>query len=158
MTTKPAAGAPSTGLDRPERPRGPVGQGFLLGLARTLLNDRVPSSLDDYATLGARLAKAAHRREPYDAHYVRYILEGRNPITAPISEAAMNLASELNGKPRRVRYRHVTVRVPADLRVPEGTIVLRGAVTCICGESFIPGTWNQINHTRACAVMRRRRG
>lgn len=155
MPDKRPAGSASTSLDGRGANSGILERAYLLRLAEELLR-RSPRTPGDFEVLASRLAKAI-RREPYDGYYIRSVIEGRNPITAPLIEAARNLSAELDGKPRAQDYTEVTVRVPPGVLVPEGTIILRDAVTCICGQSFIPTIWNQINHTRACGVMRARR-
>jgi hypothetical protein len=77
-------------------------------------------------------------------------------MTEPLFRAAKKLIAEILAEPPPVDYRHVTVSVPNENRVPEGTVVLAEARTCICGVSFIPTIWNQINHTPACAKLRAR--
>lgn len=157
MATRQAAGRRSTALDGRISDSDILRRAYLLELARRLLH-REPKNARDYAALGARLAKAAHRREgDYDGYYIRAVLEDKNPVTEPLIEAARNLSAELDRKPRSLDYTEVKVRVPPGVNVPEGTIILRDAMTCICGESFIPTIWNQINHTRACAAKRARR-
>jgi hypothetical protein len=125
-------------------------------VAKQLLG-RIPSSDSDFTTLGSRLAKAINKNPPYTAYYIQYVMSGKQPMTKPLNIAAKNLLSELQATPPPINYKEVIVRVPFGIHVPEGTIVQTSAVTCICGESFIPAVWNQINHLRACACMRARK-
>jgi hypothetical protein len=119
---------------------------------------RQPVSAHDFDAIAARLAKAIKRRKPYDGYYIRSVMNGDNPMTYPLDKAADNLAAELVAEPPEVEYQSVIVKVPNGVKVPPGTVVLRDAETCICGVSFIPTIWNQINHTRACAIRRSRVG
>lgn len=115
---------------------------------------RYPESNKDFNALGARLAKAIKRRKAYDGYYVRSVWDGNNPFTVPLRKAVDYLTAELVAEPRDEEYRRVEVLVPRDVHLPDGTVILRSAVTCICGTSFVPTIWNQINHTRACSFMR----
>lgn len=146
-------GKPSTGLDRIYIPPHNA-TSIRLERAAYLLLGRFPESKRDYEALGSRLAKSIKRRKSYDAYYIRSIWRGQNPMTQPMSKAIDNLTAELMAEPPEADYRKVTVFVPNGVNVPEETVILRNAVTCICGTSFIPTIWNQINHTRACAFMR----
>jgi len=119
-----------------------------------MLLGRFPGSARDFKALGARLAKAIKRRKSYDGYYIWSIWHGKNPMTPPISKAINLLTAELRAKPPDEDYKKVEVMVPNGVHVPEGTVILRDATTCICGTSFIPTIWNQINHTRACVFMR----
>jgi hypothetical protein len=129
----------------------------MLEKASQLLLGRLPKSTSDFETLGARLGKAI-KRKPYTAYYVKEIILGNHAVSGPVNKAIENLIAELLAEPPKPQYRKVTVRVPQGVFVPENTIILRDAVACICGESFIPTIWNQKNHTRACAVLRERLG
>lgn len=129
----------------------------LENVARGLLG-RFPESNKDFDALGARLAKAIKRRKPYDGYYVRSVWNGNNPLTKPLRKAVDNLMAELLAEPLDEEYRTVEVLVPYHVHLPDGTVILRDAVTCICGKSFVPTIWNQINHTRACSFMRLKMG
>jgi hypothetical protein len=126
----------------------------LLQKAVLLFLGRKPESTKDFKAIGARLAKAAKRPTPYDGYYIRAIMNKINPMTPPLRKASENLIAEILAEPPDLEYREVVVRVPNGIDIPEGTIILRDATTCICGSSFIPTIWNQINHTRACSFMR----
>lgn len=127
-----------------------------MGLVRaaSILLGRFPESKHDFGVLGSRLAKAVKRRKNYDSYYIKSIWRGSHSASKPISRAIDNLISELAAKPPDKNYRKVMVLVPNGVHVPKKTVILRDATTCICGVSFIPTIWNQINHTRACAFMR----
>ena len=79
-------------------------------------------------------------------------------MTKPLDKAVDNLIQELNAEPPKIEYRKIQVLVPNGLEIPAGTVVLRAAVTCVCGVSFIPTTWNQINHSPGCAYRRKLNG
>lgn len=153
MSSNLAPGRPSTALDRfyvPSAPATPVG---LEKAAYTLLH-RSPESEHDFDALGSRLAKAIKRKKSYDGYYIESVWKGRNPMTKPLAKAIENLIAELQAVPADQDYHEVTVLVLNGVHVPDGTVIMRDAKTCICGVSFIPTIWNQINHTRACAFMR----
>lgn len=135
---------------------GVSGSGGLVYLQKAVLLflGRKPESTKDFKAIGARLAKASKRPAPYDGYYIRAVMNKSNPMTPPLHKAAHNLVAELLAEPPDENYRKVTVMVPNGVHVPEGTVILRDAVTCICGVSYIPTIWNQINHTRACSFMR----
>jgi len=122
---------------------------------------RMPESDNDYNAIGIRLAKAIKRKSPYTGYYIKGIIERDFAVSGPISKAIENLNAELDATPPTEEYRPVTVLVPYSFKIPEGTVIQRDARVCVCGTTFIPTAWNQINHTRACAKMRaqlRRRG
>ncbi len=151
MTPRHRSGGPSIGLDV----RDPDSDAFSLGVAAHMLLGRFPKSRRDYAALGKRLAKAVRRRKPYDYSYIRAVMNGDNPMTIPLDKAVDNLIQELNAEPPNAKYRKVQVLVPNGLEIPKGTVVLKAAVTCICGVSFIPTVGNQINHSPGCAYRRK---
>lgn len=115
---------------------------------------RTPESDDDYKAIGIRLAKAIKRKSPYTGYYIKGIIERDFAISGPISKAIGNLNAELDATPAAEKYRSVTVLVPDSFKIPEGTVVQRDARVCVCGATFIPTAWNQLNHTPACAKMR----
>ena len=127
----------------------------MLEKAAVLFLGRKPESDDDLETLGIRLGKTI-KKAPYSPYYLRYVLEGEQPMTKPLYRASMNLISEVLAEPAPETYEEVMVKIPNGNLVPEGTVVMAEARTCICGISFVPTIWNQINHTPACAKMRAR--
>jgi hypothetical protein len=135
--------------------RDPDSDAFALGVAAHMLLGRFPQTKRDFTAIGKRLAKAIKRRKPYDHSYIRAVMKGDNPMTKPLDIAVDNLIHELNAEPPKVNYKKVEVLVPNGLEIPKGTVVLKDAVTCVCGVSFIPTTWNQINHSPGCAYRRR---
>ena len=154
MTPKHGSGSPSIALDFRDFDSDAYG----LGVASHMLLGRWPRSRRDYTALGKRLARAVRRKKPYDHSYIRAVLQGDNPMTKPLDKAVDNLIQELNAEPPKIEYRKIQVLVPNGLEIPAGTVVLRAAVTCICGVSFIPTTWNQINHSPGCAYRRKLNG
>ncbi len=92
----------------------------------------------------------------YSGSYIKYVMLGNHPYTKILHEGVITLISVLIAKPPDRNYERVVVQVGNGFDVPEGTIIQRNARTCICGVSFIPTAWNQINHTKACAKMRAR--
>lgn len=158
MTSKRRSAGASTGLDEFVIPPHEFTPIRLENVAYALLG-RYPESDKDFNALGSRLAKAIKRRKAYDGYYVRSVWNGNNPFTFPLRTAVDNLMAELLAEPPPdEEYRRVEVLVPRNVHLPDGTVILRNAVTCICGKSFVPTIWNQINHTRACAFMRLRMG
>lgn len=157
MVSKRRSAGASTGLDETVIPSYELTPISLENVAYGLLG-RYPESNKDFDALGTRLAKAIKRRKAYDGYYVRSVWNGDNPMTGPLGKAVDNLMAELLAEPPNEEYRVVEVLVPRDVHLPDGTVILRDAVTCICGKSFVPTIWNQINHTRACAFMRLRMG
>lgn len=145
------SGSPSTALNG----RSDLTGAPLLNQAAMLLLGRLPESDSDFDALGARLGKVVGRKH-YSGYYIEQIMIGRHKFREPVQQATFALIGELLAEPPKPEYRYVTVRVPEGIHVPENTIILTDANTCICGESFIPRIWNQVNHTRACAVLRRR--
>lgn len=141
------SGGPSIALDTPD----PDSDAFSLIVAASMLLGRQPHSVRDFSAIGKRLAKAVRRRKPYDGGYIRAVIKGDNPMTNPLDIAADNMISELLEEPPQAEYKKVEVLVPNGLEIPAGTVVLKSAVTCICGVSFIPTTWNQVNHSPGCA-------
>ena len=157
MRPKHHSGDPSTLIDKQTgQPRLPILKS--MGDAGIALLGRLPDTMRDFDALGARLAKANKRGKPYNGMYIRAVLKMDNPMTAPLRKAVDNLMAEIDAKPPHIKYRKIKVLVENGLEIPDGTVILKDAVTCICGTSFIPTTWNQINHTRACANMRTRLG
>lgn len=126
-----------------------------LGTASRLLLGRLPANREDYAALGRRIGMAG-RGEKYSGSYIKYIMIGNHVFSKPVAEGAINLIGELKAEPPDREYHSRTVQVPNGFDVPEGTVIQRSARTCVCGVSFIPTAWNQINHTKACAKMRAR--
>lgn len=153
MVSKRRSAGASTSLDEFVIPSHELTPIRLENVAYALLG-RYPESNKDFDALGSRLAKAIKRRKPYDGYYVRSVWNGDNPLTKPLGRAVDNLMAELVAEPLDEEYRRVEVLVPRDVHLPDGTVILRDAVTCICGKSFVPTIWNQINHTRACSFMR----
>lgn len=126
-----------------------------LKTASRLLLRRLPASHEDYAALGRRIGMSG-RGLAYSGSYIKYIMIGNHVYSKPVRDGTINLIGELKGEPPNRDYQNKTVQVPNGFDVPEGTIIQRSARTCICGVSFIPTAWNQINHTKACAKMRAR--
>lgn len=155
MTSNLDTGGPSMALDEfIAQPR--FVTEYRLEMAAYMLLGRFPESERDFDALGSRLAKAIKRRKSYDGYYIESIWKGKNPMTRPVRKAIDNLIAELTANPLDEDYKKVEVMIPNGVHVPEGTVIMRDAVTCICGTAFIPTIWNQINHTRACAFMRRK--
>jgi len=126
-----------------------------LETASRLLLGRLPASHEDYAALGRRIGMSG-RGLKYSGSYIKYVMIGKHPYSKPVEEGTITLISELNAEPPDREYHSKTVQVPNGFDVPDGTIIQRSARTCVCGVSFIPTAWNQINHTKACAKMRAR--
>ena len=124
-----------------------------LETASRLLLGRLPVNHEDYAALGRRVGVSG-RGLKYSGSYIKYVMIGKHPYSKPVEEGAIILISELNAEPPDREYHIKTVQIPNGFDVPDGTIIQRSARTCICGVSFIPTAWNQINHTKACAKMR----
>lgn len=116
-----------------------------------------PETDNEFRILSIRLSKAVRRKQPWSSDYIKYILKGRFEISDPIREAAEALESMIDNKPGSIHTsRKVQIRVPNGKYVEEGSVCLSGSITCICGISFIPKVPNQINHTPACAKLRRK--
>lgn len=126
-----------------------------LETAARLLLGRSPESMEDYNSLGRRVGMCG-RGMKYSGSYIKYVMLGNHPYTSELHKGVINLISELIATPPDRDYERVIVQVPNGFTVPEGTIIQRSARTCVCGVSFIPTAWNQINHTKACAKMRAR--
>jgi len=126
-----------------------------LETAARLLLGRLPDGEEDYAALGRRVGMAG-RGMKYSGSYMKYVMLGKHKYTDMLHEGTTNLIHELIAKPPDQDFQWVRVRVANGFHVPEGTLIQRDARTCICGVSFVPTAWNQINHTKACAKMRER--
>lgn len=146
------ATASSMSLDDNRADSGGITHSMLHRAANMLLG-RNPQSMRDFEVLGSRLGKAI-RRKPYTGYYIRYVMCGEQPITKPIARAVKKLIEELKVQPARNKTKEVTVQVPYGVLVPDGSLIMASARTCICGITFVPRIWNQINHSRACAKMR----
>ena len=127
----------------------------ILETASRLLLGRLPESHEDYAALGRRIGMSG-RGLRYSGSYIRYMMVGKHPYSRPVEDGATNLIGELKAEPPDRDYQNRVVRVPNGFDVPDATVIQRSARTCVCGVSFIPTAWNQINHTKACAKMRAR--
>lgn len=154
MTNRKATGQASGTLvqfiDDSQRPFSPT-----LETVAKLLLGRLPESRADWAVVGRRVG-CAGRNEPYSATYMKYVARGNHHYTKEVKSGIRNLIAEILAEPPDVDYQSVSVKVPKWFNVPEGTVIQRDARVCVCGATFIPTAWNQINHTKACAKMRAR--
>ncbi|KKL81763.1 hypothetical protein LCGC14_1991570 [marine sediment metagenome] len=113
-----------------------------------------PEKMSQFTALANRLGMTI-RGKPYDGYYIKYVWVRKMPYSPALQKAAEKLISELAVDPPDTSgYRTVMVKVPNGVDIPNGAVILRDAIPCICGAFFIPTIWNQINHTTACAKMR----
>lgn len=153
-TTKLPTERASASIGESNAESGP-GSHVTLETAAKLLLGRLPENISDWSALGKRIGMAG-RKEPYNAYYMRNMMNGHVPYTDEVRIGIKNLISEILAEPPDVDYQNIIVKVANGFDVPEGTIIQRSARTCVCGVSFVPTAWNQINHTKACARMQAR--
>ena len=118
---------------------------------------REPKDKRDFEAAGKRLGGYS-RKKPYDAYYIKSAYEGRcDPISGPLLEAAEALIAELDGDLSGTKsLRTVLMKVPHDVNVAPGSIILKDSITCICGANYIPGQANQEHHQEACKRLARK--
>lgn len=102
--------------------------------------------------IGKSIAEFIGREKYYSREYITNILAGRVDSEA-FRKAVMQLLTIASGEARAEQVKGKQVEVIALGKVHPGALVLGDSIQCICGLHFIPKTWNQTSHNKACAKV-----